>query len=287
MPNPAATFSDIQSRLKFADQEKLVLSVLDMAMALSLGKSVLPLGRPARAILSEAMSRLREILPWEGMAFYLAQGDDFHLTLCHPKNNTAIVARQIRGLIHDGVFALSVRDSRPITSYDGKEGQRLILGPINFNDRLKGVFLGSLRVDESAPSAVSLSLIKLVLGCCAESLELSEQLQLFHNKYSSLRDVSGSLAIVLLTAEGKLSFASVGAVRLFGITEAKVADTALADYLLLPETPLFPPFSLDKPVAVKVSLRNKPGEFMLHLLPAAKNGVAGVLLPASETHVGF
>ena len=282
MPNPAATFSDIQSRLKVSDQEQLALNVLDMAMAMSLGKSVLPLGRPARAVLSEAMTRLREILPWEGMAFYLAQGDDFHLTLCHPESNSAIVARQIRSLIQDGVFALSVRDSRPVTAYDGEEGQRLILGPISFNDKLKGVFLGSLRVEGSAPSALLLSLIKLVLGWCAESLERGSQFELLRNKYSSLQSASEILAILSLSAKGKLSFVSAEAARLLGADESDSGEKSLADYLLLPEDIFFPVL---KPLVINVRLRNKPAEFRLHLLPAEKESSVGVIFPISGIHV--
>lgn len=278
MPNSAATFSDIQSRLKVADQGQLALNVLDMAMALSLSKSVLPLDRPARTILSEAMSRLHEILPWEGMAFYLSQGDDFHLKLCHPKDNSSIVARQIRSLIQNGVFALSVRGAHPVTSYDSKEGQRLILGPIIFNDKLKGVFLGSLRVESSPPSALLLSLIKLVLGCCAESLERSSQFGSLRNKYSYLQRASDALAILSLTKKGELSSVSSQAAKWLGIDESNAWDKSLANYLLLPEDVSFP---IRSPLEMKVKLRSKSEELKLHLLPGAEESAIGVLLPIS------
>lgn len=276
MPINSSIYNAIKEKLIFSDQDKLALKLIEIAVTLSQNKTLINSHKKTSDILLDTMAHLSEFLPWESMAFYLTEEDNFKMAVSQPQEKNAIVAKQIRTLIKDGVFALSVRESRPITAYDPSEQQRLIFGPMNINGKLKGVFLGALKVESPIPSAVSLSLIRLVLGVCAESLEYTSQLNRWAEQLKEWEDLSQGLAIISLDRDAKLHFVTENAAALLRVNPKETAQNRLYDLI---ECSNFPKLPIVDRVSVDVSIKNKSAEYTLHLSPFNGAMTWGIFLP--------
>ncbi len=179
---------DLETRIQhLEEQARVTLDILEMAATLGdFQTSINKLHEPSE-ILRETTERVRQFIPFLGMAFYLVEEDtsDFVLSLCDPPRYWQLISEEISRLIDAGIFSMALRENRPITVYSQDKKYRLILHALATSSRTRGMFVGVRGRDERNVSAIMLSLMTIVLKHCANAIESFELYRLFREKASN------------------------------------------------------------------------------------------------------
>ncbi len=176
------TKQDLEDRIRtLEEQARLTLDILEMASTLGdFQTSINKLHEPVE-ILRETLGRIRRLVTFTTSAFYLVNEEtsDFELTLCEPSRLADVVRAEVDQLIETGVFALALRENRPITVYSSTNAHRILLHALATSSRTRGMFVGLMPRHERNISSVFLALLSIVLKNCANAIESFELYRLY------------------------------------------------------------------------------------------------------------
>lgn len=164
------------------DQARLTLDVLDMATGLADFQAHMNRKATPTQVLHETHARLGDLIPFAATAFLLVDEhtSDFKRAVCLPEDKAGFVDDEVLHLIESGLFALAVRENRPITVYSRDGQHRLVLCVLATTTRVRGMFVGVQPRTARNVSAVLLSLLRLVLRQCANAIESHERETMRH-----------------------------------------------------------------------------------------------------------
>lgn len=229
--------ANLKARLRnLEEQARFTLDVLEMASHLGdFQTSINKLHEPS-LLLHEAMERVSDLVRFSAMAFYLVDESsfDFSLARCQPEDFRPVVDSELEHLIDTGVFALALRENRPITVYSRDNQHRLVLHALATTSRTRGMFVGAMPRSERNLSGVLLSLLSITLKHCANAIESFELYRLFRENEAKQRAKLESLpvSIVDTTLDGQIISATGTLVRQFAIAQgAQISSLRLHDLL--------------------------------------------------------
>jgi len=128
------------------------------------------------SILREASERIRRIVPFDGLAFYLVNENtqDFEPYFTEPEEILPLVRKTVDGFIESGIFSwvLNQRRSVVLPSPDGKS--RRVLHTLATCSRIRGMFIGLLPEEKSQIPDIHKSLLSIILLNCSNALESFE-----------------------------------------------------------------------------------------------------------------
>lgn len=185
-----------ESRLRhLEEQARFTLDVLEMASTLGDFQTSINKLHDPTALLDETIQRIGGLVHFATSAFYLVDenSSDFTLTLCDPESFRGALDEEVQHLIDNGVFALAVRENRPVTVYSRDNQYRLVLHVLATASRTRGMFVGVMSKGERNLSGIIMSLLSIVLKHCANAIESFELYRLFRQGEHEATDFVESL----------------------------------------------------------------------------------------------
>jgi two-component system, cell cycle sensor histidine kinase and response regulator CckA len=176
-----AGFLEEQVR-NLSKEKQALLNAREMAINLSNFQSSLNNIESSRIILETTAARIREIIRFKVVSFYLVNEQDssFYQAYCDPEESSKFVEQEVKVLIDDKTFSLALRMNKPtiITSANGSE--QIMLHPLFTSSRTRGMFLGILAQDRKDIGDISLILFTMAIVAnvyALESFELYQQIK--------------------------------------------------------------------------------------------------------------
>ncbi len=177
---------ELEDRIRtLEEQARLTLDILEMASSLGdFQPSINKLHEPDQ-ILAETCKRISRFVSFHATAFYLVDEptNDFILRMCEPTVHEEVVRREVAHLIDTGIFAMAIRENRPITVYSQDGNHRLVLHVLATSSRVRGMFVGLTTRAERSISSILLALLSIVLKNCANAIESFELYKFFYQNH--------------------------------------------------------------------------------------------------------
>lgn len=170
------------------DVNRFTLDCLEMASSLGDFQTSVSRMQDASVILDETKARIRSLIPFEAMAFYLVDEDssEFVVSKAEPSDYEPYIEEEIGFFIDDGIFAWTLREKRPVTVLSKQYERRFILHVMTTSSRIRGMFVGLLgKGDDSIPD-VSLSMLSIILLNSSNALESREL-------YNMIREINDNI----------------------------------------------------------------------------------------------
>jgi PAS domain-containing protein len=213
--HPTGTHSLEQRLRHLEEQARFTLDVLEMASTLGDFQTCINKLHEPTALLEETILRIGELVHFSASAFYLVDenSSDFALSLCSPVMFRDMLDAEVQHLIDNGVFALAVRENRPVTVYSRDNMYRLVLHVLATSSRTRGMFVGVMSKGERNLSGILMSLLSIVLKHCANAIESFELYRLFRQGDRDQYQFAESLPlpVVELSGTGEVLFANAAA----------------------------------------------------------------------------
>lgn len=279
------------------DQARLTLDILDMTTELADFQALTNRKATPEQILNETHARLDDFIPFSTSCFMLVieGSSDFRQALCLPESQQSFIDEEVRHLTESGLFALAVRENRPITVYSRNGTHRLVLCVLATTARVRGMFIGVHPRDARNVSAVLLSLLRLVLRQCANAIEVYELDAMRRSDDMQINDLFNGLAIPVFETDAAGGFRHMNPVtRMIVARAALKGDAGLLD-IVHPEDrsalaervglAMQHTHPVTLPCRLVVECNGSP-DVLLHLTPVVATtrcvGLRGVAIPASD-----
>lgn len=182
--------SPAQERLVALEQaHRQTLDALEIAATMGIDQGIRPLGTVIQ-VLEETTARLRKLLKFKALAFFLVRepGGELYLARCHPPGKTREMQEEMRLLSESGSTAWALERKRPVFTSAGMNDGQLLLHSLATASRIRGMFLGRLGQDIKNISDASLSLLTIVLRGSASLLEGLELYGLLRQANAELKN---------------------------------------------------------------------------------------------------
>lgn len=181
--------SCLEERIKHLEGvEQFVIDSLEMASSLGDFQSSINKLHDVTTILKETGMKVKSLIPFEAIAFFLVNEENSEFTLRHIDSEelSAYVRCEVDHSIEDGVFAWALREKRPVVVLTHKHQKSLVLHSMATATRVRGMFVGILDRDVHPILNVSLSLVSFILYNSANAIESFEL-------YRRIREISSNL----------------------------------------------------------------------------------------------
>ncbi len=171
------TRTDLESRLAYLEEvNRFTIDALEMAASLGDFQSSLHKLDEPQAILKEMGSRVKRLMPFDVIAFYLVDEitSDFYLGEMQPPEQQDNLKQEVEFLIDNGTFAWALRENRAVLVSTSDFRRKLVLHAMTTVSRIRGMFVGLLPAEESNIPGVSIALLSIILLNSANALESFE-----------------------------------------------------------------------------------------------------------------
>jgi signal transduction histidine kinase len=155
------------------EMTRFALSALDQAASLSdFPLSMVQLEDPS-PILELCLGRVGVLLPFEAMGLMLVDEADssFGMARCEPPGAEAALRAARDAAIDSGDFAFALREKRAVLLPPRPGQPRTLLHVVTTASRTRGMFVAHIRDAAPHVSEVTLSILSLILGNTAQTLE--------------------------------------------------------------------------------------------------------------------
>lgn len=245
------------------------------------------------AVLAQCQRSVARFIPCLGSAFYFADATtgEFKPAAIPPAPRPSLLEEEEKHLMDSGIFALAMREERPITVHSRNSAHRIIVAPLATATRTHALFLGLLPHVRSAIPSVRLSLLNHVLCQAANALESLAhfQQQLAHEQSCRTFMENLSLPVFETDAGGTFTQHNDAAIRLFGPASG-FGSTVLLDLAPPAERPQLAEaigivMQQGKPASIicRITTDGGQAEMTMHLTPvmvAGRSvGLRGILTP--------
>ena len=171
------TRDDLESRLEYLEEvNRFTIDALEMAASLGDFQSSLQKLEEPHAILEEMGSRIKRLIPFDVIAFYLVDEatSDFYLGAAQPLDQQKDIRQEVDFLIENGTFAWALRENRAVLVSTSDFRRKLVLHAMTTVSRIRGMFVGISPAEESNIPGVSIALLSIILLNSANALESFE-----------------------------------------------------------------------------------------------------------------
>src|SRR3989304_5833589 len=165
---------EIEVRLNYLEEiNRFTIDALEMAASLGDFHSSLDKLQDPDAILRETPPRVKRLIPFQAVSFYLVDetSSDISLVHCDPPSQMDSVKGEVEFLIDNGTFAWAMRERRAVTVSSKDFQRQVLLHVMATHARIRGLFVGILKPGEKNIPGVSLSLLSIILLNSANTLE--------------------------------------------------------------------------------------------------------------------
>ena len=168
---------EIEVRLNYLEEiNRFTIDALEMATSLGDFHSSLDKLQDPDAILRETAPRVKRLIPFQAVAFYLVNEANSDITLvhCDPPSQMDSVKGEVEFLIDNGTFAWALRERRAVTVSSKDFQRQVLLHVMATHAHIRGLFVGILNPGEKNIPGVSLSLLSIILLNTTNTLESFE-----------------------------------------------------------------------------------------------------------------
>ena len=168
---------EIEDHLDYLEEtNRFTVDALEMAASLGDFHSSLDKLQDPDAIFRETAPRVKRLLPFQAVSFYLVDeaSSDIKLVHCDPPSETDAVKEQVEFLIGNGSFAWALREHRAVTVFSKDFRKQVLLHVMATHTYIRGMFVGILNPREKNVPGVSISLLSIILLNSANTLESFE-----------------------------------------------------------------------------------------------------------------
>ena len=179
----------LESRLEYLEEvNRFTIDALEMAASLGDFQSSLQNLDEPHAILKEMGSRIKRLIPFDVIAFYLVEEatSDFYLGDVQSSDQRDEIKQEVEFLIDNGTFAWALRENRAVLISTRDFQRKLVLHAMTTVARIRGMFVGMLPVEESNIPGVSIALLSIILLNSANALESFELYRMIQNARDQL-----------------------------------------------------------------------------------------------------
>jgi len=178
--------------LYLLEEKRAALSALEMAATLGNFESSLNQLDDPTVILHETATRVRTLVRFKAVAFFLVDEDDsrFYQAYCDPSSRRAAFEREVDALVEDKTFAWALGRNKAVM-VTSQADEQLMLHAMTTTSRTRGIFLGVLGQDKSEILDTSLMLLTVILLSSAHALESFE---LYRRNREITRELEQNLA---------------------------------------------------------------------------------------------
>jgi diguanylate cyclase len=155
---------------------RFAIEALDIAVSLTDLQPDINKPQEPAAILRDACSRIKRLIPFHAQAFFLIGEEDseFHLAYSDPEHMKAFLQEEVDTLIDHGTFGWAVGENRPVIVSSRNSSRQLILHVLSTNSKISGMFIGVIDHSKGEIPDVSLSLLTIILLNCGNVVESSQ-----------------------------------------------------------------------------------------------------------------
>ena len=168
---------ELEVRIKYLEEiNRFTIDALDMAVSLGDFQSSIHKLRDPSAILKETGSRVKRLIPFQAIAFYLVdeRNSNFIQAHCDPESQRESLKEEVEFLIDNGTFAWALRENRAVMVSNKDFQKQMVLHVMATQSRIRGLFVGILNLGEKDIPGVSISLLSIILLNSANTLESFE-----------------------------------------------------------------------------------------------------------------
>ena len=198
---------NLLARIDYLEENRrLIQNALEMALSLGDFQKNINTAYGPEHVLKEAEKRIRWLIPFESIAFYLVDQEksDFSLVVCEPDDEKQYLEDQVNYLIEEGFFAWAIREKRGVTISSHDHSKQLLLHVIATYSRIRGMFVGLLPDKKNMIPDKSLTLLSIILLNTANALESLEFYRLLRNQNLLLEKKVAERSIALAQSERQL-----------------------------------------------------------------------------------
>ncbi|MCP5104588.1 MAG: response regulator [bacterium] len=192
----------LEEQVEYLNKEKhAVLDAIELAAELSNFQTSLNKLDSPGVILRQTADRVRQILDFKTISFYLVseEDSDFRQTFTDPESGAVHIEDEVNALIDDKTFAWALRRNKPVTVSAINKEEKIILHSMNTSSRIRGIFVGTLRDNKEDILDLSLFLFSMTVIACSNGLESFELYKRIKDKNKELEEH----IVKLLEEEGK------------------------------------------------------------------------------------
>lgn len=171
----------LEEKIEYLDKEKrAMLEAFEFAATLGNFQSSLNKIDDPQIILKHTYDRIRQVLDFKIISFYLVheKDSDFYQAFTEPNSATETIAREVNALIDDKTIAWTRRKNKPVIVSSIDKTEKIVLHSLNTPSRTRGIFVGILTSPEADITDLSLFLFSITIITCANALESFE---LYHH----------------------------------------------------------------------------------------------------------
>ncbi len=188
---------NLEKRLEYLEEvNRFTLDALDMATSVGDFQTNIKEQHTPELTIQESGRRLRRLVAFKTVAFFLfSEADaDLHLKHCDPPEQGGAVQGELERLIDEKIIGWVLQRKKGIFVPDGRGEGHIFLQVISTVSRIRGVFLGIVAEDFREIPDSLLALITLVLQNSANTLESFDLYQKLHDINSDLEEKITKLA---------------------------------------------------------------------------------------------
>ena len=179
----------LEDRVRYLEEvNRFTIDALEMAASLGDFQASINKRQEPSMILNEARSRIKRLIQFQAMAFFLVNeaDNDFFLASCEPEDCGLYLKNEIDVFIDNGTFAWILKERRPVKVSTRNRKKQVILHALTTSSRVRGMFVGLLEKDKTDVPDISLSLLSIILLNSTNALESFEL-------YRMIREINQSL----------------------------------------------------------------------------------------------
>ena len=179
----------LEDRVRYLEEiNRFTLDALEMVASLGDFQASINKRQEPSMILNEARSRIKRLIQFQAMAFFLVNeaDNDFFLASCEPEDCSLYLKNEIDVFIDNGTFAWILKERRPVKVSTGNHKKQVILHALTTSSRVRGMFVGLLEKDKTDVPDISLSLLSIILLNSTNALESFDL-------YRMIREINQSL----------------------------------------------------------------------------------------------
>ncbi len=169
--------ASLEEEVKYLrDERRKAVEALEMAANLGRFDTGSEGKMDSRTILSETAFKLKSLIDFKGIAFYLVNENDsaFYMALCDPRDMEKTVQEEVDRLISDHTFAWVLRRGKAVLIKSHTHDFNLLLRSMTTPSRVRGMFVGILEQDIRNISDTIYSLLSIVILSSSSALESIE-----------------------------------------------------------------------------------------------------------------
>ncbi|BBO76084.1 hybrid sensor histidine kinase/response regulator [Desulfosarcina widdelii] len=227
------TTADLKNRIAYLEENRrYIQNALEMVLSLEDFYTEIGGGNYSlQTLLPEAKRRIDAIIPFEVLAFYMVDEEDFSFqpTYRYPDHLAAEIQQEVGYMIEEGYFAWAIRERRGVIISSRDHSRQYLLHVIANHNQVKGMFGGLLPSGQTKLPDTAMTLLSIILLHVANASESMAYTDLLRNQ-SRILEVQVAERTRELTRSQKELQASMDRTRAMA-EAANAASRAKGDFL--------------------------------------------------------